>query len=301
MPEESGIWLYAVTAGGRTASAGTAGVGGTDLRAVSSAGLVAVVSEVDLAEYGEEPLRRNLEDLDWLEATARAHHAVIDAVAADGPAVPMQLATLYRSEERVAGMLAERRGDLEAVIDRISARVEWGVKIYVPQGMGEPGGAGKAGPAVGRGETAGARHPAADDEPASGPGSTGSRRTDGGRPGGGPGAAYLRRRRSELSAREDARAAAADTAEEIHARLAGLSAGAKLHNPQQSQLSGRPEPMILNATYLVDDDRVRAFTSAADALAGLHAAVRVELTGPWPPYSFTLPADQEASLEGADR
>jgi hypothetical protein len=260
MTEETGTWVYAVTGGSSTAMPDVAGVGGTPLRAVAAAGLVAVVSAVDLAEYGEEPLRGNLENLEWLEATARAHHDVIDAVAEAGPVVPMQLATVYRGEDRVAAMLAERRDDFQAVLERIRGRVEWGIKVYVP-------------------DPAGAAVPTA---------GSGSER---------PGAAYLQRRRSELSAREDARAAAASSAEEIHAELAGLAAAATLHKPQHSQLTGRPEPMILNGAYLVDYERASAFSAAAYDLAGRRSAVRLELTGPWPPYSFTQPSDEDPVSE----
>jgi len=268
MTEEFGTWVYAVTVGDRTIPPGLAGVGGAPLRAVPAAGLVAVVSAVDLAEYGEEPLRRNLENLEWLEATARAHHNVIDAVAEAGQTVPMQMATLYRGDERVAEMLAERRDDFLAALDKVRGRTEWGIKIYLP-------GSGVAAP------TAGAAR------------MSGTARTAGGADR--PGAAFLQRRRSELAAREHARAAAASSAEEIHAELAQLSAAARLHKPQHPQLTGRSEPMILNATYLVDDDRGGEFSAAADELAGRHPAVRLELTGPWPPYSFTVPGEEEAA------
>ena len=46
--------------------------------------LTAAVGTVGLDEFGEEGLRRNLEDLDWLAATARAHDAVISAIARFG-------------------------------------------------------------------------------------------------------------------------------------------------------------------------------------------------------------------------
>lgn len=266
---EYGTWVYAVTAGAGTVPDGLAGVGGTPLRSVSNAGLAAVVSSVDLGEYGEEPLRRNLEDLDWLEATARAHHSVIDAVAHDGPTVPMQLATLYRGDERVAAMLGDKHQDFQAVLDRIRERVEWGVKIYLSAGGGETA------PAGGEGEPAGAR----------GGG-------DEGRGASRPGAAYLQRRRSELSAREQAHTAASSSAEEVHAELTALSVEARVHKPQHAQLTGRSEPMIFNGTYLVGEQQAGAFTAAADELAGRHPGVQVELTGPWPPYSFTVPAEE---------
>jgi gas vesicle protein GvpL/GvpF len=269
MTEDSGTWVYAVTAGrsdpGHPAAPDLAGVGGEPVRAIAEAGLVAIVNTVDLGEYGEEPLRRNLENLEWLEATARAHHAVIDAIAGTGQVVPTQLATVYRGDDRVAAMLAERRDDLLAALSRIRARAEWGVKIYVS------GDAEAAGPA-----TAGAAP-------------DGTAPAEAAR----AGAAYLQRRRSQLSAREHVQHAAAASAEEIHAELAGLAVAARVHKPQHPQLTGRSEPMILNSTYLVDDERAGLFSAAADELAGQHPGVHLELTGPWPPYSFTLPDEPD--------
>jgi hypothetical protein len=174
----------------------------------------------------------------------------------------MQLATVYRGDNRVAAMLAERGEDFRSVLEEIRARSEWGIKVY-------------AAAAAGGSEPAGAAPSAGSDR---------------------PGAAYLKRRRSELSDRERERAAAASSAEDIHAEAAALSVASRLHKPQHPQLTGRREPMILNAAYLVDDDRAAAFSAAADELAGRFPSVKLELTGPWPPYSFTLPGQDEGAV-----
>ena len=59
---------------------------------ITVGGLTAIVGDVGDRDYGEAALRRHLEDLDWLARTARAHHAVLAAVAERGPVVPMRLA-----------------------------------------------------------------------------------------------------------------------------------------------------------------------------------------------------------------
>ena len=56
------------------------GVAGAPPKRLTHHGLVAVVSTVPEHEFTEEALRANLEDLDWLTATARAHQQVIDAL-----------------------------------------------------------------------------------------------------------------------------------------------------------------------------------------------------------------------------
>jgi len=203
---------------------------------------------VDLDEFGEDALRRNLDDLDWLDRTARAHHAVVAALARGHTVVPAGLATVYRDDPGVRAMLDERRGDLEAVLDRLGDRAEWGVKAYaVPGTEAEPG------------EPGGER----------------------------PGTAYLRRRRARLSAADAWRQRAADGAEATYAALAAVAAEARRHPPQDSRLTGRPEPMVLNGAFLVARAAADDFAGLVAARAADHPELELELTGPWPPYSFT--------------
>ncbi|MGW4502371.1 GvpL/GvpF family gas vesicle protein [Micromonospora sp. NPDC004336] len=74
---DTGVWLHGVVREADAALlAATAGMDGAPVRAVRAAGLAAVVSAAPLSEYGEDALRRNLEELAWLERAARAHHVV---------------------------------------------------------------------------------------------------------------------------------------------------------------------------------------------------------------------------------
>jgi Gas vesicle synthesis protein GvpL/GvpF len=261
--EPSGAWVYAVAEHVPEGCLGeVSGVGGTPVRAISAAGLAAVVGDVPLPEFGEAGLRSNLEDLDWLEATARAHHRVVAAVAEHAPVIPMQLATVYMGDASVQALLTARVADFRAALGRTSGRQEWGVKAYA---------AGPAGPGAGP------------EPPAGQPGS----------PAAGSGAAYLRRRRTELAAQQDARRDALASAEIVHGELARLATDIRLHPPQAAQLSGTAAQMLLNAAYLLDDERGSDFAAAVAELAEQHPRVRIELTGPWPPYSFTGPSGDE--------
>jgi hypothetical protein len=268
--EATGVWVYAIAEADGPAGLGElSGVGGGPPRPVEAAGLVAIVGDVGLDEYGESALRRNLEDLPWLEAAARAHHRVIDAVGQLGPVVPMRLATVYRDDAGVSGVLAERGADFREALRRIGTRRELGVKAYAvlpSERGGAPGGA-PAGP------------PAA---------------------GAGTGAAYLQRRRTELSAHKDARRAALENAQQVHRELSGLAADNRLHAPQAPQLTGIREPMILNAAYLMDDERDDDFAAAVSALAEQYPGLRLELTGPWPPYSFAGAEEGEQRAGAAE-
>jgi hypothetical protein len=258
---DQGRWMYAVTDQGAGADhawlTGVAGVAGGAVRAVRSASLTALVSDVDLGEFGTEALRRNLEDLGWLEEVAWTHHQVIDAAARHVSLLPIRLATVYRGDASVTGALQDRQDEFTRALVKVRGRVEWGVKAYVA--------AANPVPAPRRPST----RPADDDAA------------------GGTGMAYLKRRRGELAANHDAQRDATAGARAVYAELAGHAADARLHPPQSPQLSGAKAPMLLNAAYLLCQSDGSSFASAVECAAKAHPELRLELTGPWPPYSFS--------------
>jgi len=266
---ERGCWVYAVTDQDPAQDLSQlTGVAGTKVRPVRAAGITALISDVDLDEFGADALRRNLENMEWLERTARAHHEVIDAASRVLPLLPMRLATVYSGETMLADTLEARREDFLAALEQVGGRVEWGVKAY-------------AQPQPGRGASRGDDDAGAADAPGE------STPAESGAPGGsGAGMAYLKKRRAQMTARQDAQRDAVTGARDVHAGLARKAAQARLHPPQSPQLSGERTPMLLNAAYLLGQSEGTGFADAVAAAAAAHPELRVELTGPWPPYSF---------------
>jgi hypothetical protein len=251
------VWLYAVTDAAAPPPGELAGVGSGVVRRLQAAGLAAIVGDVEQREFGEAALRRNLEDLGWLERTARGHHAVIEAVGTRCPVVPMRLATVYGSDARVLTMLRDRAADFRDALARLARCCEWGVKAFAAA-------------------------------PDPGPPSTPDGRDD---PARRPGTSYLQRRRAQLTSRTNAREEAMAGAQAVHAELSRLSVSARLYPPQAPGLAGQAAPMVLNAAYLVTDERAGEFAAAVNDLTGRHRSVRLGLTGPWPAYSFAGGSD----------
>ncbi|MEU8193006.1 GvpL/GvpF family gas vesicle protein [Microbispora amethystogenes] len=276
------------------------GVRGGAVRPVARGGLVAHVSDVPLDEFGEEPLRRHLEDLDWLEGVARAHHAVVEALAGAGPTAPVRLVTVYTGEEQVRDLLDRRHDDFVEILAHVAGRREWGVKAYLRRETAQPATTPPERPAPPPTAPPSTAPPSTASAPeASSPtvSSAAARAAPeaGGRfparasaepQGGGPGAAYLRRRKESLRGREDLWRAAAERAEELHAALERLAVASRCHRPQDPRLSGRSESMLLNGAYLVDPAHEEEF--AAVVAAHRDRFLDVEITGPWAPYSFTM-------------
>ncbi|WP_049574591.1 GvpL/GvpF family gas vesicle protein [Streptomyces sp. SBT349] len=238
------------------------GDGGT-VRPLPVGSLAAMAQDVPAAGHDEESLRRRLSDRAELERYARAHHEVVAAVCDVVPAVPLPLATLYHGEERARQAVAAGAARFHRVLDHIDGRAEWGVKVY----------------ALAR-ERAAPEDPAKDRTvPAPGdPGASAS------------GRAYLDRLRGRHQAREERQQAAWLAAERVDAALRGLAVEARRLRAQPAEPGQGGESQLLNAAYLVE--RARA-AELADALGTLARApetadrVRIEVTGPWAPYSFT--------------
>ena len=248
---ESGRYLFAVTRGlPGDGVAATQGLRNAPLALVSCGELQAVVCTVDLTEFGEEPLRRNLEDLAWVEELARTHDEVVRAVAERATVAPMRLVTIYADDTRVQEQIGLLHDDLVAALDRVEGCAEWSVKVYSSVAEQPP------------------------DQPAR------ERATSG--------AAYLQRKRDQATARQSADEKSAQVAQRIHDALVGLADAARTLAPQDPRLSGRSEPMVHNGAYLVPDEHAGSFRTTAESLTADHPGMTVEVQGPWPPYSFAV-------------
>lgn len=221
--------------------------------------LSAVVSRVPLAEFGEEPLRAHLADMDWLERTARAHEHVLDTVAEMGTPIPMRLCTIYRDERGVREMLDREREALRRALGHLAGKAEWGVKAFgdaaapLPDGDGDTNG----------------HDTDADGDAAKG-------------------AAYMQRRLADRRHRDEQHRRLDGACASIHEELASLALEAVTSAPQRPEVTGHPLPMILNAAYLVAHDRTEAFHDRVAQLQAelAPAGIEIEATGPWPPYNF---------------
>jgi hypothetical protein len=247
-------YLYAVVPAAAVAPHVT-GVDEEPARLVVEGELAAVVGSVAAQRFDEDGLAAGLEDLGRLEELARAHHGVVAALADDGPVAPVRLATVYRDDEGVHRLLRERTAEFTALLARLDACREWGVKVWL---------------------TAAAQQP----EPATAAN-------------GRPGTAYLMRRKAERDAGARHREHAVAVADRLHAELARIALADRVLAPQDAALSGRREEMVLNATYLVrrvDEDAFSRAVAEGSTAAG--DAIQIVPTGPWPPFSFATVADR---------
>ncbi|MGA5565621.1 GvpL/GvpF family gas vesicle protein [Streptomyces platensis] len=255
----SSSYVYAIGRAGSgldTAAPRLTGLRDGRVRTASADGLTALVSSVPADAFSEEGMKAQLENLTELEEIARTHHTVVEAAHTGTTVLPMRLATVYLDDARVRSMLRERGAEFDALLSRLEGHAELGVKVYA-----DPSAA-AAGPA-----------PASDGpEPAAPPVS--------------PGRAYLQQRRAQRRTQRDAYRAAGAVADEVRERAAALARDRVAHRPQQGELAAGAGENIANEAYLVPTDRLREFHRALANVADGVPGVRIEVTGPWAPYSF---------------
>src|SRR2546423_7198411 len=104
--------------------------GGGELRAVEvGGGLWAVVQSVPEAEYGEAALARDLQNLEWVGPRAIAHERVIESFLSAAALLPMQLFTLFTSDDRVVQHVRSDRARIARILKGIEKKVEWGLRL----------------------------------------------------------------------------------------------------------------------------------------------------------------------------
>ncbi|MFJ9577037.1 GvpL/GvpF family gas vesicle protein [Streptomyces sp. NPDC101191] len=237
------------------------GVASGAVRLVGEGAVAAAVGSVPEGEFSEAALKLHLEDLDWLEQVARAHHGVVEFLASRTTVLPLRLATVYVDDDRVREVLRRGAETFTRMLDRFAHHVEWGVKVYV--------------------ETA---------RDSTAPEATEADAPD-------PGRAYLRRRRRQHEDRGAAWSAAEEAVRRIEAGAEGVAVELARHRPQQGQLAAGAGENVANDSYLVPAERSDEFREQVRRATRDLPGVRVEITGPWAPYSFAVLPEPEAPEE----
>ncbi len=268
-PPEKGVgwYVYSVCPRGSEISV-TGGIedGGQPLF-IPEGPIMAVTSPVSLAVFASEALRRNTEDPQWLAEKACRHEAVVEALMASGPVLPMRFGTVFRSLEAVHRMLREYMPRFQHALEFVRGKEEWGVK-----GVSD---AGALRAAVLRGDpTLVALSSEASTKQ--------------------PGEAFFLRRKMEEGA-----SAKAQDREEWLARQAVetiQSAVVELaEHPPLLHETKRGERIVLNLACLVGREEVKAFLATVERWNRGHGkeGVRLLASGPWPPYHFVPRLDDE--------
>jgi Gas vesicle synthesis protein GvpL/GvpF len=199
---------------------------------------------------------------DGLEALLQAHENVVAALMKNTTVVPYKFGTILRDEQAAVQMLLDDEEKFNHLLSKCSGRAEWGLKIY--------------------GDHQEFMERVARTEPE-------FKTLEEKRETLSKGAAYLFSKKIEQEVKSNAVARLARISESIFHELAQCAYEAKLNKTLPQKLTKKKKEMLLNAVYLVERENTADFCEQGKRLAGKYEAMGLELdvSGPWPPYSFT--------------
>ena len=243
---------------------------GTDLEWVKAGILAALSSRVPLESYSEERLAEHLSDANWTAVRAMRHQALLEYVAQRAAVVPVRFGSIYLKRAGVERMLDENVSELVQILERLRGREEWGVNVFCDQSA-LMSSITSVSPVL--------RELAERAAQAS------------------PGQSYLMQKKIDTLKVDESRATLGRIIEEIENTLTGASDGAKRLRVLKVEATEHGE-LRAKFAFLVKKSEFNEFRDTAERLAQEHqtAGMRLELTGPWPAYNFTVDDKDEFSI-----
>lgn len=256
-PSDTVVHAYGVVPADTSRTLPSRGIDRSPITGLEMGDLTIVAGHLDADRYGESAWAEHGQDPQWLEPVAREHHAVLQALIERGDVVPLRLPGIYADDESLLASVAEVRLALETAMNEVRGHAEWSVHLFQGEASRQ------------------------EDEP---PATSGRD--------------YLERRKRQVERRDEARNRRDSLAGEAYEALSNRATRSRLNSPQDPALSGREEPMLLNSAHLVPRGEEGAFFAVAeetDAYISAEGNLFLEVSGPWPPYSFVGDLTAEAS------
>ena len=231
------------------------------LQVVDAGEFSAVTSHVPLSMYGEESLNEKLNDPSWTAMRAMRHERVVEHFAKRTSVVPLRFGTIYLTRDGVKQMLSERTPELKSIIDRVRDCDVWGVNLF-----------------SGREKLLEAT---TDLSPRLRELSEQVESTS-------PGQAYLLQKKMHGLRADEAKTVLARIIDNVEEKLSSKTKSAKRLRVLKVEATESGE-LKAKFAFLVERSHFDDFRSEAERVAQdwNKAGVRLELTGPWPPYNFT--------------
>jgi hypothetical protein len=222
--------------------------------------VAAVFSPVSIGEFVGDAARSHLEEPAWVLPRVCRHERVIEEVMGRSSVLPVRFGSMFTSTRALRDLLERKGLEISWFLNLLSDQEEWSVKCFADLDKS-------------RGWLL-----SSDSEFAQKRGHAPSS----------PGARYFHERHLHLQADKKARQAALAAAEQIKNELKDHARKTCPLRLQPRNVSGRKEEMIFNWAFLLGRDGVTNFQAHVESVNATRReqGIEVELTGPWPPYSF---------------
>ncbi len=230
--------------------------------------LEAIVSKVSLEEFGSgEIQKRSQEDLGWIKEKAVAHEKVIEEAMRKKDKVlsviPMRFGTIFKEKTSLEEALNKDYTKIKEVLDKIRRKQEWSVKVYLKNRQKFEQVVKEKNEVIKEKEK----------EIASLPEGM---------------AFFMEEELKEVISKETDRELK-NIVDVLLESLKKKTADSIRNKILEKEVTGRSEPMVLNAAYLVPEEKIEDFKKEIEDLNQKMQAKGfcLEHSGPWPAYNFT--------------
>ncbi|WP_133512283.1 GvpL/GvpF family gas vesicle protein [Candidatus Thiosymbion oneisti] len=242
------------------------GVDGTHpLERLELGDLTAIVSTIPRQEFVGPEAEERLRDLAWVGPRALRHQAVIRDLMDQGPVVPVRFATLFSDAENLRARITRHQAALSAFLERTRDQAEWSVK---------------------------ALHDRKSDLARITERTLAERATE--LTALAPGRRYFEEQKLRKAVESGLSTTLAEACRWLYERLSETATEACKVRLQAKEQSGLALDMAANWAFLIARSAPDAFKQTVDALSGPGnpGGLQLQMSGPWPPYSFSPRLDE---------
>lgn len=224
-------------------------------------GIYAIVSKVLPDEFDEENLKKNLNNMDWVERKTRQHEAIIEEIMKNSTVLPFKFATIFETEEKVKRLLGEKNVEFKKIIGGLGGKEEWGLKIYCDMAKFKD-----------ITEKEDERVEEQDREIASAS----------------KGKAYFLKKKKDEFVKGIVSERIVEYTKDCFERLKRLSLQAKINKILPKAVTEKEQDMVLNAAFLTNKKMIKELERILSYIRTTYSQKGLEFdwTGPWPAYNF---------------
>ncbi len=227
--------------------------------------VVAVAGLVSEEEFDAHSAKGGSRDVAWVGPRACRHEEVVERAIRYSPVMPVPLGTIFDSHESLENRLKNQHDVIKRFLDKVSGQDEWGVRGIVNR--------------VGAceqylRETLSVRS---------------------GRLAAAPGARPPDRRGKRSAVRKTMRRMLENLCKDLGEDLSRIAADRRVRQKAGCESAARDKDIILSLAFLVQRDSASEFCArirTANDECDIPGLV-FELSGPWPPYSFCPPLEEQ--------
>jgi hypothetical protein len=238
--------------------------------------ITAVICHVSEAEFAEQQLQKNVENMKWLQNKAFHHHTIMNHLHDRYTTIPLKFGTIFEQEASLAEMIEGHKEAMLSKFSSLAGKEEWNVKVYADQQLFIEA-------VVQESEEIQEKEAEIEALPA--------------------GKRFFEQKKMKNFVEGKADDYIEQHCTSFHEELKAKSEGAEIKKNWERKVTDREKDMAWNAAYLIDsNDRETFIQFIEDRQAQEKAAgtgLDLECTGPWPSFHFSELTDRrEANASG---